>query len=171
MTGGRGSDAGAPVADPGAETGAGAQTAEKLTWSVRPCTMNWLKFGLVSAVILGFGFLVQLAYGEVFLSVVSIVILVGSLHSYFFETSYSLSPEGIEVRGVFGTQKKPWTGFKSFSVDRAGLSLSPFSRRSWLEHYRGVRLLFNRNRDEVVAFVTEKLGKEAMRGQRVASVP
>lgn len=147
----------------------------KLTWSVRPCTMNWLKFGLVSAVILGFGFLVQLAFGDVFLAVLSIAILVGSLHSYFFETSYSLSPEGIEVRGVFGRQRKPWTGFKSFSVDRAGLSLSPFARRSWLEHYRGARLFFgvegSGGRDEVVGYVTEKLGKEARRGQRVTPVP
>jgi len=150
----------------------GRETAsDKLTWSVRPCTMNWFKFGLVSAVILGFGFVVQLAFGDVFMAVISIAVLVGSLHSYFFETSYSLSPEGIEVRGVFGTQKKPWTGFKSFWVDRTGLSLSPFARRSWLEHYRGVRLLFGGNRDEVVGYVTGRLGKEAMRGQRVASVP
>jgi hypothetical protein len=137
--------------------------------------MSWLKFGLVSAVILGFGFLVQLAFGDVFLAVLSIAILVGSLHSYFFETSYSLSPEGIEVKGVFGRQKKPWTGFKSFSVDKAGLSLSPFARRSWLEHYRGVRLLFGADgdgrRDEVVRYVTDKLGKEARRGQRVTPVP
>jgi len=144
---------------------------DKLTWSVRPCTMGWFRFGLVSAVILGFGFVVQLAFGDVFLAVLSVAVLVGSLHSYFFETSYSLSPEGIEVRGVFGTQNKPWTSFKSFSVDRAGLSLSPFARRSWLEHYRGMRLLFGRNKDEVVRYVTGKLGKEAMRGQGVASVP
>ncbi|MBN1504426.1 MAG: hypothetical protein JW952_05110 [Candidatus Eisenbacteria bacterium] len=137
--------------------------------------MSWPKFGLVSAVILGFGFLVQLAFGDVFLAVLSVAVLVGSLHSYFFETSYSLSPEGIEIRGVFGAQKKPWTGFKSFSVDRAGVSLSPFARRSWLEHYRGVRLLFSAEgdgrRDEVVSYVTGKLGKEARRGQGVAPVP
>ncbi len=167
-----GAAAGAAHVDAGGNAG---RPPDKLTWSVRPCTMNWFKFGLVSAVILGFGFLVQLAFGDVFLAVISIAILVGSLHSYFFETSYSLSPEGIEVRGVFGTQKKPWTGFKSFAVDRAGLSLSPFARRSWLEHYRGVRLLFGAGggggKDEVVGYVTRKLGKEARRGQRVAPVP
>jgi hypothetical protein len=133
--------------------------------------MNRWKFGLVSAVILGFGFIVQLAFGDVFLAVLSIAILVGSLHSYFFETSFSLGPESIEVKGVFGTQRKAWASFKSFSVDRSGVSLSPFSKRSWLEHYRGMRLLFGNNKDEVVRYVTNKLGKEAIRGQRVAPVP
>ena len=159
-------------AEGGAREGEGiGVTPGKLTWSVRPCTMNWWKFGLVSAVILGFGFVVQLAFGDVFLAVLSIVILVGSLHSYFFETSYSLSPEGIEVKGVFGTQRKPWASFKSFAIDRAGVSLSPFAKRSWLEHYRGARLLFGDNKDDVVCYVTRMLGKEAIRGQRVASVP
>jgi hypothetical protein len=143
---------------------------EKLTWSVRPCTMNRKKCIYVSLVILLFGFAVLFGFRDFFLAALSVVILVGSLHSYYFETHYALSPEGIEIRALFGSQRKTWTGFKSFWVDKSGLSLSPFTRRSWLEHYRGVRLLFNNNRHDVVQFVTMKLGKEAARGQRVTPV-
>ncbi len=143
---------------------------DELTWSVRPCTMERKKCVYVSVVILLFGFVVLLGFRDFFLAVLSVAILVGSLHSYYFETSYVLNLEGVEVRGLFGRQRKAWSGFKSFWVDKNGVTLSPFAKRSWLEHYRGARLLFRHNRCEVVEYVAARLGKEAARGQRVAPV-
>ncbi|MCX5800729.1 MAG: hypothetical protein NTX17_05010 [Candidatus Eisenbacteria bacterium] len=125
----------------------------------------------VIAVIVLFGIGVVLVLGDLFVAALSVVVLFGSLHSYFFTASYSLSNEGVEIKGPFGTQKREWGRFKSFWVDANGLSLSPFTKRSWLEHYRGMRLLFGPNRDEVVEFVTRIMGKEARRGQRVTPVP
>src|SRR5256885_7332305 len=42
-------------------------------------------------------------------------------------------------------------------VDENGVFLSPFEQRNWLEAYRGVRLPFGGNRDQVVAFVESKV--------------
>jgi hypothetical protein len=123
------------------------------------------------AVILLFGIGVVLILGDLFLAMLSVLILFGSLHSYFFRASYLLSEQGVEVSGLFGTQRREWGRFRSFWVDAKGLSLSPFSKRSWLEHYRGMRLLFGDNKDEVVDFVTKVMGKESRRGQRVTPVP
>jgi len=139
---------------------------EKLTWSVRPCTMDRKRCMGVVAVILLFGIGVVLVLDDLFLGVLSVVVLLGSLHSYFFKASYSLSAESVEIKSPFGTQKREWKSFKTFWVDSKGLSLSPFAKRSWLEHYRGMRLLFAENKDEVVGFVTEVMGKESRRGQR-----
>ena len=143
---------------------------EKLTWSVRPCTMDRKRCVFVIAVIALFGIGVVLVTRDLFLGMLSIVILFGSLNSYFFTASYSLSDQGVEIKGPFGTHRREWGRFKSFWVDPKGLSLSPFTKRSWLEHYRGMRLLYSDNKDEIVEFVTKAMGKEARRGQRVTPV-
>jgi len=142
----------------------GEPSRETLTWRLRPCTIDLRRSTFVVAVIVAFGLIVLLLWHDPFLAVLSVVILVGSLHNYFFTSSYSLSSKGVEIKGLFGTQKKEWSSFKSFWVDAGGVSLSPFRKRSWLEHYRGMRLLFSENRDEVVDFVTKAMGKDSQRG-------
>ena len=122
------------------------------------------------AVIALFGTGVVLVTRDLFLGMLSIMILFGSLHGYFFAASYSLSDQGVEIKGPFGTHRREWGRFKSFWVDPKGLSLSPFTKRSWLEHYRGMRLLYSDNKDEIVEFVTKAMGKEARHGQRVTPV-
>jgi hypothetical protein len=145
-------------ADPGRQSGLA------LTWSVRPCTMSPKRSATAVAVILGFGFLVLVVFGDGFWAVFSVVVLFVSLHNYFLTTRYSLSEKGVEVKGPLGTQRKEWKSFRSFWVDAAGVSLSPFKGRSWLEHYRGVRLLFRGNAAEVIGFVKQRLGEELRRG-------
>jgi len=145
--------------------------AEKLTWSVRPCTMDRKRCAWVIAVIVLFGVGVDLVLNDLFLAMLSVVVLFGSLHGYFFRASYLLSNQGVEIKSAFGKQKREWVVFRSFWVDAKGLSLSPFKKRSWLEHYRGMRLLFSDNKEDVVEFVTRVMGKESRRGQRVTPVP
>jgi hypothetical protein len=125
----------------------------------------------VIVTILLFGVVIVLVLSDPFLGMLSVVVLFGSLHSYFLKASYSLSSQGVEIKSPFGTQRREWRSFKSFWVDARGLNLSPFTKRSWLEHYRGMRLLFGENKDEVVDFVTRMMGKESRRGQRVTPVP
>jgi hypothetical protein len=124
----------------------------------------------VIAVIALFGIGVVLVTHDLFLGMLSMAILFGSLHGYFFTASYSLSDQGVEIKGPFGTQRREWGRFKSFWVDPKGVSLSPFTKRSWLEHYRGMRLLYSDNKDEAEEFVTKMMGKESRRGQRVTPV-
>jgi len=144
---------------------------ETLTWSVRPCRMDRKRCPWVIVTILLFGVVIVLVLSDPFLGMLSVVVLFGSLHSYFLKASYSLSSQGVEIKSPFGTQRREWRSFKSFWVDARGLNLSPFTKRSWLEHYRGMRLLFGENEDEVVDFVTRVMGKESRRGQRVTPVP
>ena len=52
---------------------------------------------------------------------------------------------------------------KRFEEDDAGLFLSPFAKRSWLDAYRGVRLAVGGNRDDVVAFVQARVARAGRR--------
>jgi len=159
------------VVDESPDTSLPSALPEKLTWSVRPCTMDRKRCIWVVAVIVLFGIGVVLVLDDPFLAIFSVLVLFGSLHNYFFRASYSLSDKQVEVRSPLGVQKKEWSSFRSFWVDSKGLSLSPFKKRSWLEHYRGIRLLFYKNREEVVEFVTRMMGEQSRRGQRVTPVP
>jgi hypothetical protein len=84
---------------------------------------------------------------------ISLILIGGSILPYFLPTNYELSENGISVRSVFTRQKKSWSQFRSFSVDNHGVFLSPFTKPSRLENFRGLYIRFHGNRDEVVAFV------------------
>jgi hypothetical protein len=76
---------------------------------------------------------------------------------WLLPTRYRLTDEGLEVKSLGVTRARPWSEMRRMAVDEAGIFLSPFERPHWLEAYRGVRLLTGGNRDQVVAFVEERL--------------
>jgi hypothetical protein len=80
-----------------------------------------------------------------------------SLSSFLLPTTYRLTDHAVEVRSLGVARVRPWTEMRRMTVDQTGVFLSPFEKRSWLEAYRGVRLLFGGNRDQVVAFVEARL--------------
>lgn len=49
--------------------------------------------------------------------------------------------------------------FRSFYPDKRGVLLSPFTRPSRLENFRGVYVRYDGNKDEVDAFVKEIFDK------------
>ena len=80
-----------------------------------------------------------------------------SLSSFLLPTGYRLTKEAVEVRSLGVVRVRPWTEMRRYEVDASGVFLSPFEKRSWLDAYRGVRLLPGGNRDQVVAFVAARL--------------
>lgn len=137
-----------------------SQNSEKeLAWSVHPARESIGKTVAVVIVIICSSVVVYLTTGDRFLSFLSLLILTASLHSFFTQTEYRLSEEGVEVKGVFGHLKKNWSDFKRFYADKKGITLSPFEKPSRLEAFRSVRLLFGGNREDVVEFVSKNIGR------------
>src|SRR6185436_8912356 len=116
---------------------------------------------LAAAVIVGaaivLGVLVERGTGDLVLGVATPLFVLVSLSSFLFPTAYRLTEDLVEVRSLGVARVRPWTEMRRMTVDRTGVFLSPFEKRSWLEAYRGVRLLFGGNRDQVVAFVEARL--------------
>lgn len=136
------------------------QNKEKeLVWSVFPARESIAKTIAVLATIIGFGVVVYLTTGDIFLSILSMIILTASLHGFFTVTWYRLSDEGVEIRRAIGHLRKQWTDFKRFYADKKGITLSPFEKPSRLEAFRSVRLLFGGNREDVVEFVSKNIGR------------
>ena len=132
-----------------------------LEWSVFPFLEDTRRSAIVVSVIAAVGVLVHLAFGDAFLTVLSLAILIVSLHTFFTKTTYRLAENGVTVTTVGVKTFKTWSAFKRYSPDMKGVTLSPFAKPSRLDPFRSVRLLFGGNRDEVVAFISKRIGGDS----------
>jgi len=130
-----------------------------LKWSIHPVKRSIKISIFVIFFLLVVWFLVYLTTFSLFLTIVSVVIMLGSLSPFFLPTYYELNNEKIKVKFFFNTKEKEWDMFRSFYVDKNGVLLSPFEKPSRLENFRGLYVRFNQNKDEVVDFVKSKIEK------------
>ncbi len=86
-------------------------------------------------------------------TVLTIVILYASLSKFYFPTRYIMNEHGIAVKTLTQKLEKPWSMYRSYYPDKNGVLLSPFVEPTRLENFRGLFILFNNNRDEVIAFL------------------
>jgi len=116
---------------------------------------------LISILVIVFLFVVWLVVylttSSLLLTVLSVVILLGSLSSFFLPTHYELDQEKIKVRFFLTKREREWSAFRSFYVDKNGVLLSPFAKPSRLENFRGIYVRFNQNKDQVVDFVKSRI--------------
>ena len=152
------------------------EAPETLEWSVWPARERPAAALVLLASLAVLGVLIAQGTGDRILGVAAPLFILGSVGSFIAKTRYRLTQDGVEVKALGVVRSRPWTEMRRATVDRGGVFLSPFESRSWLEAYRGVRLPFGGNRDQVVAFVETKLpvtaedgrGRRPSRGRTVA---
>lgn len=128
-----------------------------LRWSIHPVKRSAKISIFVILFLFVVWFLVYLTTFSPLLTILSVVILLGSLSPFFLPTYYELDNEKVKVKFFFNTKEKEWSMFRSFYVDKNGVLLSPFERPSRLENFRGLYVRFNQNKEEVVDFVRSKI--------------
>jgi hypothetical protein len=133
------------------------EAGQELEWSIFPFLENLKRSIIVVVVILVCGLLVYLAFKDMFLALLSVLILFVSLHTYFSKTTYRLDRDGVVIRTSLAKTVKKWSDFKRYYADRKGVTLSPFAKPSRLEPFRSVRLLYKDNKDDVVEFVSTNI--------------
>lgn len=88
---------------------------------------------------------------------ISTVILLLYLAGFFFPTRYLMEAESVSARGLLTRKKRDWSGLKKYYVGKKGVHLSPYSRPSKLESFRGIYILFGGKREEILHFIEEKM--------------
>ena len=86
------------------------------------------------------------------------VVMLASVAEFVFSTKYEITADGAACRMLFKASEIRWENVKRCWVDDLGVKLSPLSRKSRLEAFRGVYLRFKDNREQVIEAV--KLLKE-----------
>lgn len=130
-----------------------------LFWRYHPAAKNKAKAGLVGLVILLFGLFVGWYSQSIIFALLAALILTASLGVFFFPTRYTLEEEGFTVEFLGTRQLKKWSNFVRAEPEKNGIFLSPFARKGFLEHYRGVFIRYDGNKEEVDRFVLAALAK------------
>ncbi len=131
---------------------------ELFSWTIYPAQASPGKAALVAVIIVALSFGSSWYAGKA-LGVVAFLLLGGSLWPFFVPTTYRFSTWGVEQRRWPTKQRKPWTYFRRYQVDRKGILLSPFISPSRLDPFRGMYLLagkFSQEVQEVAAAQLER---------------
>lgn len=135
-----------------------AAASDVLAWRSWPAAARPGQAAAVAVALLAASFGFGIYGGDPLLGGVAFAILTLSLSAYFFPVRYRIDETGIEAASVFGSRRRDWSGLRSYVADARGITVSPFLHPSWLESYRGMRLLFAGNQAAVVAAVAARLG-------------
>ena len=94
--------------------------------------------------------LIHLVFGQrVVFTLLAVAILFGSLCDWLLPVKYRLTTRGASYNNIVFRKRIAWEEVRSVYVSGLGLKLSPFSRRTRLDAFRGLVLRFAGNRDEV----------------------
>ena len=81
------------------------------------------------------------------------LVMLASVAEFVFPTKYQITTDGAACRMLFKASEIRWQNVRRYWVDDLGVKLSPLSRRSRLEAFRGVYLRFNNNQQQVIEAV------------------
>ncbi len=123
---------------------------EPLIWTVHRAKEAPVKTALVSFLLLC---VVALGwwYAGPLLALVAVFVLFISLHTYFLPITYTFGDKGVTVDKRVFTHTYEWKMFRRWFRTTGGIVLSPFSRRTFLDNFRGVHLLLPADPAPVVA--------------------
>ena len=130
---------------------------ESLTWTSHPLKKNKRSTILVILFITLAPAVVFFSTNSLFFLLLSLVILLGSLASFFLPTTYELSRDKIKVKFLINIREMEWGKYRSFYVDKNGVLLSPFEKPSRLENFRGIYVRFEQNKEEVVNYIKSRI--------------
>ena len=94
--------------------------------------------------------------------VFAVMVLLVGCNRFFFPTRYEITVEGITARFPLRTIAYQWTDLRRFVFDDTGGFLSPRVRRSLLDEYRGISLLFPEDAEEVIQEIRNRLPAESV---------
>ena len=114
--------------------------AEPLSWTVHRAKETPGKTIVVSVFILVFVGFSWVVFGPM-LGLLAVVVLFVALNTYFLPVTYTFTDKWIEVDKRFFTARYEWKQFRRWVRTSGGIVISPFSRRNYLDNFRGVHLL------------------------------
>jgi hypothetical protein len=130
---------------------------EEIRWTALPAR-NRRKRILFLLTIFTIVYLVYTLFG-IYWSIFSLLVLLGALAQFYTPTTYILKDTHIEIKRPLYTIKREWRTLKRVVPDKRGVLLSPFSKPSRLDAFRGLYLLLDGvdDREKVISFLKEKV--------------
>lgn len=137
-----------------------SSTSTELSWQAHPASERAGAAVLGGAVVLAVAAAAWWSGGGWAWSVLALAILTAALNRFFFRSRFAIDAEGITARFPLSTRRLGWRDVRRFVVDANGGYLSTRARRSWLDAYRGLHVMFGDQRDAVIECIRAHLPQE-----------
>jgi hypothetical protein len=113
---------------------------EPLSWTVHRASETPIRTAATVVFILAFVAFSWVVFGPM-LAILAVVVLFVALNTYFLPVTYTFTDKGIEVDKQLFSTRYEWKQFRRWFRTSGGIVISPFSRKNYLDNFRGVHLL------------------------------
>ena len=132
-----------------------------LSWKAHPLIdESRPRSTLLCALIAGCSIAAALSFEGLAYGLIALVVLILSLSRYLLPTRYSLDEKGVEITHLGRRQERPWTQFRRLDIHEDGIFLSPFTRTSRLDSFRGYFLRFGPEKNSIIDFARTHVAPE-----------
>lgn len=135
----------------------GAIGASGVRWVVHPIRRAHKKTALLAVVVVLTAALIYLNTQSVAWTVFSVLVLLLGVIDFIAPMEFHVDEWGVRSRILFYRRRKPWSALRTYHPDQNGVLLSPFSKRSRLETFRGMYIRFADNRQDVMPLIQDRL--------------
>ncbi len=125
---------------------------QEISWQVHRAREQPVKTVLVSFFILLFLLFALFSFGPA-LMLVALIVLSVATHTYFIPITYRMNARGITIDKKIFSYTYEWSRFRRFFLTSGGVVLSPFSKKTFLDNFRGVHLLLPANPAPVLEYL------------------
>lgn len=114
----------------------------------------------VAVILLGSAF-VSVVWQSLGLGIVAFALLLLATSEYIFPIRYSITEQAIQCRNLLNYRRLEWKAVRCYFFDGDGIKVTPLTRPSRLETFRGIYLRFPPERaaalsDHVQAMLSDK---------------
>ncbi|MCH8315916.1 MAG: PH domain-containing protein [Planctomycetes bacterium] len=131
------------------------------TWQAHPARERIGTAALGLSVIGAITGAVGLSFQSPVWAAAALLVLLAALSRFFFPSRFLIDADGITARYLLGTQQIRWRDIRRFVQDHRGGYISTRAKRSWLDAYRGMHILFGTDREAVIERIRARLSDGA----------
>lgn len=132
-----------------------------LTWKVHLAKKNLSKAISVAILILICVYFIFITLHDGFMTLISFAILVLMVLPYYLPNTFILTEEGIIKKMLFSKKSRNWKEFARYKVGKNAIQLYTLKKESRLDNYRSFLIICDKNRDEVLRIVEQKIIKSS----------
>ena len=134
----------------------------EISWCVHPFVENWKRTIFLLLFLSSILVILYIGFQSIVIVFFSALLLIGPLYKYFLPFHYHCTHDSMVVKACCYNIERPWTSFRSNYIDKNGILLSPFSKPTRLENFRGIYIRFGKHPpEEIVNFIQHQLNMES----------
>ncbi len=123
---------------------------QEFSWHAHPARERLAPSLVVLAVISAMAVLCGVMMQSLWWGVFAAVLLLLALNRFFFASRFAIDEQGITARYPLRRMRLRWKDLRRYVHDGSGAYLSTRAKRSWMDGYHGMHILFGGQRESVI---------------------